>query len=229
MTGLQTDMLGAVIVAAGSGRRFDDAAKVFRILNGKPVLQRSVEVFLLLPEVQTIVVVLGTHTLDEGTALLNHLDRWRIAVCVGGATRSESVRLGIEALPEHINLVAIHDAARPLVRAPLVRRVVDAAREHGAAIPAVPLNDTILRTSSDGAITNTEAREQLRAAQTPQVARRDWLESALRTGSSHTDEGGALVSAGYSVMTVEGSPDNIKLTWPEDLTTAEALLLRECQ
>jgi 2-C-methyl-D-erythritol 4-phosphate cytidylyltransferase len=120
--------------------------------------------------------------------------------------------------------VAIHDAARPLVSAELFRRVFAAARRTGAAVPSVPLSDTVVTVDADGNVASTPDRETLRAVQTPQVARRDWLEHAFAEFCDGTDEGSLLVRAGYPVATVDGDASNIKLTRPFDLALAELLL-----
>ncbi|MBA2453887.1 MAG: 2-C-methyl-D-erythritol 4-phosphate cytidylyltransferase [Chloroflexia bacterium] len=229
MTTAHDAALGVVIVAAGSGQRFGDAAKVFSRLDGQPVLHHSLQLFLSMPEVQHIVVVLGAHTIEEGTTLIQNRFSQNVQVCLGGETRSDSVRAGLTALPKELELVAVHDAGRPLVQRNMTRRVVAAARECGAAVPVVPVSDTLVRIDVNGQVVSIEERDGLGAVQTPQVARRDWLASALRAETSNTDEGGALLLAGYPVMTVEGAVDNIKLTWPGDLTLAEAILRRRNQ
>ncbi|MEX2314906.1 MAG: 2-C-methyl-D-erythritol 4-phosphate cytidylyltransferase, partial [Thermomicrobiales bacterium] len=120
--------------------------------------------------------------------------------------------------------VVVHDAARPLVTAALAQRVIDAALASGAAVPVVPVSDTLHTVSPDGTLAATLDRSNLRAAQTPQVARRDWLEHACRVAAGTTDEGGLLTAAGYPVTLVDGDPGNLKITWPEDLALAEAIL-----
>ena len=130
----------------------------------------------------------------------------------------------MRSLDREIGLVAIHDAARPLASQSLLRRVVAAAREHGAAAPALPIADTVNRIDDVGLVCEVIERTNLMVAQTPQVARRDWLEAALATASAATDEESALVAAGYPVVTVAGERNNLKLTWPDDLPFAEALL-----
>ena len=226
MTSTEDAVLGVVIVAAGSGQRFGDAAKVFSALDGQPVLLHSLQLFLSMPEVHHIVVVLGAHTIEEGTALVHNRRYQKVQVCLGGESRRDSVRAGLAALPKEVELVAVHDAGRPLAQRDMVRRVVAAARECGAAAPVVPVSDTVVRIGPNRQVMGVEERDGLAAVQTPQVARRDWLESSLRSGTSNTDEGGALLSAGYPVMTVDGAPENIKLTWPGDLAIAEAILRR---
>lgn len=229
MTRSQDSSLGVVVVAAGTGQRFGDSGKIFRLLGGQPVLQHSLRLFLSMPEVQALVVVLGAHTLDEGRMLLHRMECEDVHICLGGDTRSDSVRAGIAALPASVDLVAVHDAGRPLARADMVRRVIEAARKHGAAIPITPVSDTIVRLRSDQSVDRVESRDQLGAVQTPQVARRDWLVPALDACGHTTDEGGALLAAGYPVTAVDGSPDNIKLTWPDDLAVAEVILMRRRQ
>lgn len=216
--------LGAVIVAAGSGQRFGHTDKVLRPLAGRPVLGHSLDLFLSLSEVKRVVVVLGAHTIVEGTKLLKDRQSDRVAACLGGGARSESVRAGLEALPPEVDLVAVHDAGRPLAGSDLLRRVVDAARVHGAAAPVVPVSDTLARLGPNLHMESIEPREMLGAVQTPQVARRDWLEVALRAVADASDESGALLAAGYPVVTVDGCAENIKLTWPADLAIAEAIL-----
>ena len=216
--------IGVVIVAAGSGVRFGDAGKALAPLAGRPVLAWSLSLFASLPIVSEIVVVAGPHTQAGCLMLIGAVSHPHVSVVSGGATRADSVRSGLAALGPGCTHVAVHDAARPLVTAALVRRVVDAALEGGAAVPVVPVGDTLHVISSDGAIASTPDRGPLRAAQTPQVARRDWLEQAYRVADGTTDEGGLLHAAGYPVALVDGDPANLKITWPEDLLLAEALL-----
>jgi 2-C-methyl-D-erythritol 4-phosphate cytidylyltransferase len=218
--------LGVVIVAAGSGVRFGDAGKALVTLAGRPLLSWSLALFAALDEVGEIVIVAGEHTFERCEALIPSTIAPRTMVVGGGATRAESVRAGLHALSPAVTHVAIHDAARPLATPALVQRVIDAAFDVGAAVPAVPVGDTLHTIGVDGTIASTPDRSQLRAAQTPQVARRDWLEVAYQGGAGTTDEGGLLAAAGYPVRLVEGDPDNIKITWPGDLTLAEAIVAR---
>jgi 2-C-methyl-D-erythritol 4-phosphate cytidylyltransferase len=224
MTG--DSQIGVVIVAAGSGVRFGDAGKALVSLAGRPLLSWSLAPFVELDDVSEIIVVAGEHTFERCEALIPAAIATRTAVVGGGATRAESVRAGLAALGPAITHVAIHDAARPLATAALVQRVIDAGLEVGAAVPAVQIGDTLHAIGADGSIASTPDRSQLRAAQTPQVARRDWLEAAYQAGAGTTDEGGLLASAGYPVRLVEGDPNNIKITWPGDLTLAEAIVAR---
>lgn len=216
--------LGVVIVAAGSGVRFGDTGKALAPLAGRPVLAWSLSVFSSLPLVSEIVVVAGSHTQSGCERLQDEMRDPRLSVVTGGATRADSVRAGLTALTSASTHVAVHDAARPLVTAKLVERVIEAALADGAAVPVIPVGDTLHVISLEGTILSTPDRSGLRAAQTPQVARRDWLERAYRVADGTTDEGGLLHAAGYPVRLVDGNPTNLKITWPADLALAEALL-----
>jgi 2-C-methyl-D-erythritol 4-phosphate cytidylyltransferase len=152
----------------------------------------------------------------------------RLAAAVaGGAERQDSVRAGLRALPGDVSFVAVHDAARPLVRAADVARVVAAAREHGAALLAVRVRDTLKRVRG-GRVVETPPRDECWAAQTPQVFRRDWLEEALAKAEADgflgTDDAQLVERLGLPVRVVEGDPANLKITFPEDLALAEARL-----
>jgi 2-C-methyl-D-erythritol 4-phosphate cytidylyltransferase len=175
-------------------------------------------------DVASIVVVLGPHTLRAGAELVATLGLRDVVLCEGGATRGDSVRAGLRGLEPEIELVAVHDAARPLASTALLRSVVAAAREHGAAVPVLPVVDTLSRLDAAGFVRAAVERANVVAAQTPQVARRDWLEAALASAPDATDEGSALVRAGYVVASTPGERHNLKLTWPDDLRLAEAWL-----
>ena len=216
--------VAAVIVAAGSGTRYGDPDKVFALLGGRTVLARSIELFQNIPECGDIVVVLGEHSLARGQQLIACCTDLRLTSCTGGASRSDSVRAGLMALRGDASLVAVHDAARPLATPELVRRVLESARMHGAAVPSLPVGDTVQEVDAEGALCAVLERERLRAVQTPQIARRDWLLRALAGSSTATDESTALHLAGFPVRHIAGEHGNIKLTWPSDLSLAEALL-----
>jgi 2-C-methyl-D-erythritol 4-phosphate cytidylyltransferase len=216
--------LGAIVVGAGSATRFGGADKILAQLGGRPVLEYALRMLSAEREVASIVVVLGQHTLRAGGELVATLGLRDVVLCEGGATRGDSVRAGLRRLDPEIELVAVHDAARPLASAALLRSVVAAARVHGAAVPALPVPDTLSRLDMAGFVQQAVERANLASAQTPQVARRDWLEAALASAPEATDEASALVLAGYPVATTPGERHNLKLTWPDDLPLAEALL-----
>ncbi|HMM42187.1 MAG TPA: 2-C-methyl-D-erythritol 4-phosphate cytidylyltransferase, partial [Thermomicrobiales bacterium] len=137
-----------------------------------------------------------------------------------------STRAGLAYLPD-AGIVVVHDAARPLLDDALIDRIIAASRKVGAAIPVVPVSDTLHRTTPDGRSAGVVDRETLAAAQTPQAARRDWLVDALDRAGQATDEGGMLQAAGYPVALVAGDARNLKITWPLDLTIARSILAAE--
>lgn len=216
--------VAAIIVAAGSGQRFGNEAKVLVPIAGKPMLGYSIDLFASLDNVSRIVVVAGKHSYDSVRSLVEETCPDIAETCLGGATRRESVQCGFERIPKDIGLVAVHDAARPLVSTQLVQRLIDVASDAGAAVPVLPLGDTVYRTNDAGIVTGIEDRTQLRTAQTPQIGRREWLASALGCEGDFTDEGSAMLECGYPVATVEGRAENIKITWPDDVRLAEYLL-----
>jgi 2-C-methyl-D-erythritol 4-phosphate cytidylyltransferase len=155
-----------------------------------------------------------------------------IVVVAGGATRQESVRIALAALDPDIDVVLVHDAARPLTPSELVDAAVDAVRAGAdAVVPAVPVADTIKRVDRGGRVVETVPREQLRAVQTPQAFRRQVLAAAhaaaLGDTSAATDDAGLVERLGVRVQVVPGSPEAFKVTRPIDLVFAEALLARQ--
>lgn len=145
-----------------------------------------------------------------------------VAPC-GGESRQHTVRNALAYLPEQAEFVLIHDAARPLVSHALVDRLLAAARTHGAAVPALPVQDTLKRAHADGQVVATVPRADLYRVQTPQVFRADWLRDAYQRTDDYvlanaTDDAQLLEQAGYPVFLVAGDPRNLKLTTPDDLT-----------
>jgi 2-C-methyl-D-erythritol 4-phosphate cytidylyltransferase len=220
--------VGAIIVGAGRGERMAGVDKVFAPLGGKPLLAYSIAAFQASRLVHFIVVVLNERNLEQGHALVRE-GRWNkvVAVVVGGARRQDSTSAGLAALPA-CDLVAVHDAARPFVTTDLIRRGVETAATAGAAVAAMPVKETIKIVRDDGLVLRTPPRDSLWAAQTPQFARRETLERALalveERGQTVTDEAAALEAAGEPVIVFAGSYTNLKVTTPEDLILASALL-----
>lgn len=199
----------AVVVAGGSGARFG-RPKQFAALGDRRVLDYSIDA---MRAKSSGVVVVGP---DLGTA-----EELAVAAVVpGGTSRSGSVRNGLGALPETASHVLIHDAARPLVSSDVVTRVV-AALEAGAeaVVPVVPVVDTLR--SVDG---GTVDREKLVAVQTPQGFKLSTLVGAHAEGVEATDDAGVIERSGVPVVHVEGCARNLKITFPDDLVVAEALL-----
>ncbi|MGE4559354.1 MAG: 2-C-methyl-D-erythritol 4-phosphate cytidylyltransferase [Desulfobulbus sp.] len=224
---------GVVLPAGGIGSRFGHAhPKQLLYLAGVPILVRTCRAFLQIPEISWLAVALPAAHYQAGIDLLRaHLSRealQRILFTVGGATRQESVRAGLRLLPPEIELVLVHDAARPLIDRATILRCLEGASHHGAVIAAVPVKDTLKSVAESGRITSTVDRSGLWQAQTPQAARRPLLEKAFdeaaRNRFTGTDEASLLEAAGIEVRVVEGSERNLKVTRPEDLRVALALL-----
>jgi len=220
MTGCVT-----LVVAAGRGQRFGgEVPKQYRLLGGRPVVHRTISAFLVHPMVDAVRAVIhrdDAPLFAEATAGLDILDPVH-----GGATRQESVRLGLESLagmmPER---VLIHDAARPLVGQDVISRVLGALDTCTGAIAALPVSDTLKR-GGDGMVSGTVDREELWRAQTPQGFHYPEILEAHRTvaGASLTDDAAVAEQVGLAVRVVAGSEDNVKLTTEDDLRRAERWL-----
>ena len=215
----------AVVVAAGSSTRMAGFDKLAAPLLGRPLLAWTLDALASASSVRRLVVVTAPSRVDDLAAQpwLRSLD---VAVVAGGARRQESVAAGVAATGSAV--VLVHDGARPLVTPALVDRVAAAAAVDGAAIPTVPVAETLKRVSA-GRVGETVDRAGLVAAQTPQGARRVLLEEAwsrFPAGGPRefTDEAALLEAAGIPVTAVPGEAANLKVTVPEDLERAEAVL-----
>ncbi len=219
---------GVVIVAAGRGERFGDRAKVLAEAAGRPLLAWSLDAALRAATTREIVVVCGEHTREAVARIVDGLaSDVPVGMCLGGATRQDSVVAGVASLSDECEVAVIHDAARPLATPALFDAIATAARERRAVIAAAPVTDTIKQVDGDS-IVRTIPREHLRAAQTPQGFRRDLLldtfTSAAGAGETFTDEAGLLEWAGETVSVVPSTTANLKVTVSDDLVLADALL-----
>lgn len=217
----------AVVVAGGAGTRFGaPVRKQYLELLGEPVLLRAVRPFLRHPEVGAVVVVLPP---DDAAHPPSWLVGLGVRIVPGGEARGDSVRCGLLATPEDAPVVLVHDAARPLVSAEVIGRVLEAARS-GPAIAAVPVSDTIKEVGEGGVVLATPDRARLWQAQTPQGFPRDVLlevhRRAREEGVRATDDAALCERYGIPVRVVEGAPENLKVTRPADLVVAEALARR---
>ncbi len=201
-----------VIVAAGSGTRFG-GAKQYLELAGTRVVDRSVAVAAQASDGVVVVVPAGDVEAESARLAVS-------AVVAGGASRAASVRNGLAAVPNDAAIICVHDAARPLAGADVYERVAHEVRSGAAgAVPVVPVTDTIRRV--DGGAVD---RSTLQAVQTPQAFQAELLRAAHADAADATDDASLVEAAGYSVVTVEGHPRNIKITHPDDLAAAEAWL-----
>ena len=217
--------VGVIVVAAGHSRRMGGIDKLFALLRGRPLLSHLLDGFCASPLVDEVMLVMSQETLDAGRALAEVSPRRdAIRFCIGGERRQDSVRCGLDALPP-CEWVAVHDGARPLASHALLEKGLEAAQETGAAVPVIPLSDTVKMVDADGLVVRTLSRDELWAVQTPQVFHRDLLAEAHRTVSdSVTDDAAMVERMGRPVRVFPGSPANLKVTRPEDLLVAEALL-----
>ena len=217
---------GAVIVAAGSASRMGGIDKVMATLKGEPMIVHTVRAFQSCDAISEIVIVTRGDLILPITQLTNGFDKVT-AVVLGGSSRQESVSLGMNALTDKCKLAAIQDGARPLVTWQLIDRVVRAAHAYHAAIPVIPVKDTI-KVCNSALVVNTPDRATLRAVQTPQVFDFDLLRGALKKaaedGAEVTDDCSAVERLGMSVRIVEGDERNLKVTTPLDLKLAEMLM-----
>jgi 2-C-methyl-D-erythritol 4-phosphate cytidylyltransferase len=221
-------IVAAVIVAAGRGARMGASRpKALLSLGGEPMLARAIRALATRPRVGPVVVVVADP--EEARAALGEAAA-RVTLVRGGPRRQDSVLRGLRAL-EEADIVLVHDAARPLVPAALVDAVIDAAVEHGAAVPAIAPADTVKTVGEDGVVAGTLARDRLRLAQTPQGFRRELLVAAHARAESDgflgTDDASLVERIGGRVALIEGSARNIKITTSIDLEHAEALLAVE--
>ena len=220
---------GAVIVAAGSASRMGGIDKVMAPLGGEPMILRTVRTFQDCGAIKEIVIVTREDLILPITELCGGFDKVR-AVVRGGDSRQASVKLRLSAFTDKMELVAVHDGARPLVSEAVIDRTVRAAHTYGGAAPVVSVKDTI-KVFEGGFIASTPDRETLRAVQTPQVFDLDLLRGALekadKDGAAVTDDCSAVERLGLKIRLVEGEERNLKVTTPMDLKIAEMLLEEE--
>jgi 2-C-methyl-D-erythritol 4-phosphate cytidylyltransferase len=219
--------VGVIVPAAGEGRRLGGVRKPFLELAGRPMLQHTLRPFLECDDVASIVVALAADDAAAPPAWLAQLAP-RVQVVAGGAERGDSVARALAALPDGVDVVLVHDAARPLLDADLVARCIDAAAGGVSVIAAVRVTDTVKEVGADGLIEGTPDRSRLWRAQTPQAFPRAVLEDAYRqaasSGTAATDDAALVAQCGGRVLVIEGADENMKVTTPTDVFIAEALL-----
>ncbi|MCX7925419.1 MAG: 2-C-methyl-D-erythritol 4-phosphate cytidylyltransferase [Fimbriimonadales bacterium] len=217
-------ILHALILAAGSGVRFGKGDKLWQRLNGAPVWRHALWRLLSHPAVDSASLAVAPDSAEPYESFLRQYPApkpLQVLPC-GGATRQQTVANALRYLPEGVSFVAVHDAARPLVSHALLNRLIETAQQFGTAVPALPVQDTLKRSSSGGQVVETVPREGLYRVQTPQVFRADWLINAHRRAAEEgfdeaTDDAQLLERAGYPVHLTQGDPRNIKLTTSDDL------------
>lgn len=221
--------IAVILPAAGESNRFRDKnyKKPFAPFAGKAVWLHSAEKFLNRDDVKQLIVVIAEEDREEFNRRFGaNIAILGVDVCIGGATRSESIHNALAKVHEGIDLVAVHDAARPCLADKWIDAVFATAARTGAAILATPVNATLKRIDRQQQIEATVDRTNLWAAQTPQVFKRQLLEKAYaaRQGKTATDDASLVEALGEKIAVVEGSPLNLKITTREDLRLAEQIL-----
>ena len=220
------ETVSAVIVAAGSSSRMGGGDKLAMPLGDSTVIAHTLRAFQNCAEVTEIVLVLRKGAEKPALAGASGCDKLA-RIVHGGDTRTESAYAGVMACSPKAEIILIHDGARPLVTGQVIHNAVEGARKFGAAVPVVPVTDTI-KVGKDGFADATPDRSTLFAAQTPQAFRAELIKAALQDavdkGLSLTDDCAAVEKLGMRVRLVEGDARNRKITLPSDLALAEALL-----
>jgi 2-C-methyl-D-erythritol 4-phosphate cytidylyltransferase/2-C-methyl-D-erythritol 2,4-cyclodiphosphate synthase len=232
----------AIIAAGGRGRRFGSSVpKQLTTVADRPILERSVDIFLRHPQVHELVVALPTEVVRDPPSYLTGTSK-PVRIVEGGARRQDSVARAFRAISAKTDLIVVHDAARPFASADLVSRTIAAAAETGAALAALQSRDTVKRARTmtedrsmvgtgdlGPTVAETLPRESIYLAQTPQAFTREVLQRALALGEQGmdaTDEASLAERAGFAVRIVDGEATNLKVTTPEDLAGAEAIARR---
>ena len=217
---------GAILVGAGQSARMEGVDKIFALLHNLPLLLHPLKQFQQHPSIDHISLVLGSHNALAGRQLVQEQELSKVcSITVGGLRRQDSVRIGLSHLPS-CDLVVVHDVARPLVDAELISRGLDAVLTTGVATPVLPVPDTLKSVDIDDELESSIIdRTSLRLVQTPQVFKRTILERAHSTvQDTVTDDVTMSELIGIKTESFQGSRLNFKITVPEDLTIARAIL-----
>jgi 2-C-methyl-D-erythritol 4-phosphate cytidylyltransferase len=217
----------AIVVAGGSGTRMgSDTPKQFLLLGAMPILIHTLSAFIKFPEKINIILVLPQSSFKEWEKIRKkYAFHFPIKIAQGGASRFESVKNGLAKINNHESLVAIHDGVRPLVTEKIIKESFDLAKEKGSAIASTPIKESIRELLSDKSIAID--RSKMRSIQTPQTFQTHLIKSAFDKFDidlNFTDDASVAEKAGFEINLFEGSYQNIKITTPEDLLFAEAIL-----
>jgi len=219
-----------VVAAAGRGERLRSPDnKAFAALAGRPLGSYALDVFRACRDVSEILLVVAPEDVERARGeLLRPGSPKSERVVAGGEERQASVAAALGEIGPACDLVVVHDGARPFLRPELIHRCIEAAAEHGAAIAAIPATDTVKEAGPDRLVTSTLDRSRIWLVQTPQAFRRDLLarahEVAARSGFCGTDDASLVENLGHKVQLVMGDPDNVKITWPEDVRRSEQMM-----
>ncbi len=224
------ELYSVIIVAAGSSSRMEGQDKILYPLGGIPVIVRSILPFEHSDLVDEIILVVREESIADIAELCKQYVLSKVVkIVVGGKSRTQSVQAGLTEVSPDAEYVAIHDGARPFVKNQIVESTFQKAEQTGACIPAIAVKDTI-KCVEDDVIINTPKREELFAAQTPQVFEKNLIcvaiNKALEKDKNITDDASAVEQLGYIVSVVHGSEENMKLTTKDDLLLAEFIAER---
>ena len=224
---MQRDV-GVIIVAAGQSTRTSTGElKQFRWVAGKPMLLHSLQTFMARADVVSVVCVIPREFVADPPPWIFQCDVDRLLLSIGGRTRMESVRNGLDDLPDEASITLIHDAARPLIDDTLIDRVLARVRTGECVVPALPVVDTLKETNAEGRVVRTVDRENLWRAQTPQGFPRAVIERAHREARASkaqaTDDAALCERIGVPVVVVQGSERAMKVTDDSDFERIEAL------
>ena len=214
----------ALLLCGGSGTRMGVREnKTLLRIGGVPAIVRSFRAFQ--PLVKGVVLVTRAEETTVFSEVLAAYGCAPFAIAAGGADRQASALNGLKALPPEADIALIHDGARPFVTGEIIRRVIESVAQYGSGVAAVPARDTIKRADKEGKVLETLDRSALWQMQTPQgFFVKDLLEAHAKAAARYTDDAALMEAAGHSVRLVPGSPDNIKLTSPEDLRMINGML-----
>lgn len=223
-------MIAAIILAAGRGERMGaNFDKAFLSLGPKPLVAYSLLAFEACSDVEGLVLVVRRNRIDAAREMCKMFGISKLLkIVAGGSKRQDSVRAGLAALPPETTIVSIHDSARPLVTPPLISATIASAKKTGSGVAAHKIVDTIKECGRTGVVSKTIDRAKLWAVQTPQTFKfeilRQSYEQVIADRKTVTDDAGALEFAGHPVQLVEWQHSNMKITYPEDLAVAAAIL-----
>lgn len=221
----------AIIVAAGKGTRMNAGMnKLFMLINGKPLLAHTLQIFQSCKAIDSIIIVTGREEMQlckEQILDTYGFDKVDKLVC-GGRERQQSVRNGIIELDENCSIVVIHDGARPIVSDDIIERCMEGAELYGAVSAGMPVKETIKLVNEEDFVEYTPERERVWITQTPQAFKKDIIREAHEIadikGIKGTDDAFLVERMGIKVKMIEGSYENIKVTTPEDLIIAETIM-----
>ena len=225
---MEQPRVGVIIVAGGSGKRMGGSLpKQFSLVGGEPILARTINAFRKALPASRIVVVLPAEYIEFWKNFSARFEVAKHSIVEGGEERFYSVRNGIEALSDAVDLIAIHDGVRPFASKELILRAVACAAEHGSAIPVVKAVDSYRVVEGEGS--HIIDRTPLRIVQTPQIFAAPILRAAYDTEfrSEFTDDASVVEYSGEKVALCEGEYTNIKITTPDDMVIAEAIIKTE--